>query len=152
MKRIFFCFLTFMVLSCSKTIEPSLGLYPVYFEVNLNTEWRLQASQAHKIFTKENTNQYQANFGLGGVLVYNGFSNNGGSQNVYYAFDAACPYEASSNVKVEVQDGTFAVCPKCGSKYDISNGLGNPIEGPATKVLQQYYVNQKDKTLLIRNY
>lgn len=61
-------------------------------------------------------------------------------------------YEASSNVKVEVQDGTFAVCPKCGSKYDILNGLGNPIEGPATKVLQQYYVNQKDKNLLIRNY
>ena len=60
--------------------------------------------------------------GLGGVLVYNGFSNNGGSQNVYYAFDAACPYEASSNVKVEVQDGTFAVCPKCGSKYAILNG------------------------------
>ena len=60
MKRIFFCFLTFMVLSCSKTIEPSLGLYPVYFEVNLNTEWRLQESQAHKIFTKENTNQYHA--------------------------------------------------------------------------------------------
>lgn len=107
MKRIIFCLLTFMVLSCSKTIEPSLGLYPVYFEVNLNTEWRLQASQASKIFTEKNTNQHDARFGLGGILVYNGFSNNGGSQNVYYAFDAACPYEASSNVTVEVQDGVL---------------------------------------------
>lgn len=109
MKRIIFCLLTFMVLSCSKTIEPSLGLYPVYFEVNLNTEWRLQASQASKIFTEKNTNQHDARFGLGGILVYNGFSNNGGSQNVYYAFDAACPYEASSNVTVEVQDGVLAI-------------------------------------------
>ena len=152
MKRIIFCLLTFMVLSRSKTIEPSLGLYPVYFEVNLNTEWRLQASQASKIFTEKNTNQHDARFGLGGILVYNGFSNNGGSQNLYYAFDAACPYEASSNVTVEVQDGVFAVCPKCGSKYDISNGVGNPMEGPATKVLQHYRVDQTDKTLLIRNY
>lgn len=153
MKRVIVCLIFFFALSCSKSIEQSLPLYPVNLTINLDYEWRLKASQAYKIFNKSNTQyQYNAQTGMGGILIYNGFDNNGGAHR-YYAFDAACPYESQSNVIVEVDsDGLHAICPKCGSKYELLYGLGNPIEGPSTKYLQHYPVTQTNNTIVVRNY
>lgn len=156
MKRIFFCLVVLLVMSCSKGIEPSLPTYPVNLIIDLDLEWRLKAVQAHKIFNKSNTvYQYDAQTGMGGILIYHGFDNNGGgAKDAYYAFDAACPYEASTNAIVEVdEDGIYAVCPKCGSKYELLNGLGNPTQGSlSTKYLQHYPVNLANNKIIVRNY
>ena len=141
MKRIFFCLVVLLVMSCSKGIEPSLPTYPVNLTIDLDLEWRLKAVQAHKIFNKSNTlYQYDAQTGMGGILIYHGIDNNGG--------------EASTNAIVEVdEDGIYAVCSKCGSKYELLNGLGNPTQGSlSTKYLQHYPVNLSNNKIIVRNY
>lgn len=152
MKRFFFCLFTLLAVSCAKQLEPSIPYYPVYVEIDLNQEWRLQAPQASKIFNQSNIDQEleRGKTGLGGVLVYYGLSVDG-SKNMYYAFDAACPHEASKNTVLEVVDDIYAVCPKCGSKYEILTGVGNPKEGPSTKYLQRYSVSVNGSKIYVRN-
>ncbi|MBD5329059.1 MAG: hypothetical protein HDS03_04130 [Bacteroides sp.] len=69
--------------------------------------------------------------GFGGVLLINGFDyriNEVGP----LAYDLACPVERKSDVRVKVDPDSFeAVCPVCGSKYDVTMGAGAPISGPA---------------------
>ncbi|MBR6247855.1 MAG: (2Fe-2S)-binding protein, partial [Muribaculaceae bacterium] len=48
------------------------------------------------------------------------------------AFDAACPVENMPNVSIGIDASTLeAVCPKCGSRYNVLNGAGGPLGGPA---------------------
>lgn len=71
--------------------------------------------------------------------------------NDYVAFDAACPVEASTSASVTlIQDGIgTAVCPKCQTKYNLSNG-GFP-EGIGTEYLKSYRVTVNNTTLHINN-
>lgn len=150
MKRIFFSLLTLVLLSCNSTFDSSVPDWPVYLELDLTYEDRaLKAIQAYKIYTPANVNQTTEKTGFGGVLVYHGLSSTG--TDAYYAFDVACPVEHQANVRVEVDaDAIYAICPKCGSKYELLNGIGNPVEGPATETLKQYYVDQQGEKLYIR--
>lgn len=67
--------------------------------------------------------------GFGGVLMTCTAMSN------YCAFDMACPVEHSQNVRVEIDpDMNMAVCPKCGSVYDVfqmQEPPGYPVAGPA---------------------
>lgn len=154
MKRFLSCLLVLLALSCTKTIETTIPYCPVYLELDLTFQDRaLKEMQAYKIYTQSNIDQDGERTGFGGVLVYHGLNNNGGAGEAYYAFDAACPYEAQVNIKVEVDENRiYAICPKCGSKYEILNGIGNPIEGPSKNYLQQYPVTPMGNKLYIRNY
>lgn len=74
---------------------------------------------------------YGSATGYGGILLI-------GGQNVYtgdtspLAYDLACPVERMPEVRVEVDPLTFdAVCPVCGSHYNVVEGNGAPISGPA---------------------
>ena len=91
--------------------------------------------------------------GFGGVLVYHGLSSNG--TGAFFAFDAACPHEASANVIVEVDESAvYAICPKCGSKFELLNGIGNPVEGPCAEekqALKQYVVDTNGNKIYIHN-
>lgn len=151
MKRILACLLLLTVFSCTKTIESGIPYRPVYLELDLTYQDKaLKASYASKIYTQKNIDQKVEQTGFGGVLVYHGLSSNG--TDAYYAFDAACPYEAQSNITVAVdKDGIYAVCPKCGSKYELLNGLANPVEGPAERYLQPYPVTMDGDKIYIRN-
>ena len=57
----------------------------------------------------------------------------------FHAFDLACPHETLRDVKVEL-DGILVKCPKCGSVYDLSQGLGNRLSGPSAYDLKEYKV------------
>lgn len=49
-------------------------------------------------------------------------------------YDLSCPVEALPDVRVSVdQDLMRARCPRCGSTYDIFNGYGIPLSGPAAE-------------------
>ena len=118
MKRFLSCLLVLLALSCTKTIETTIPYCPVYLELDLTFQDRaLKDMQAYKIYTQSNIDQAGEKTGFGGVLVYHGLNNNGGAADAYYAFDAACPYEALANIKVEVDENKiYAICPKCGSR------------------------------------
>ena len=48
------------------------------------------------------------------------------------AYDLSCPVECSQNVRVEISTSdNVAVCPKCGSKYNVFSLYGHPVSGPA---------------------
>lgn len=151
MKRIFACLLLFTILSCSKTIDSGIPYRRVYLELDLtNQDWKLKEAQAYKIFTQQNIDLAGELTGFGGVLVYHGLSSTG-SNDAYYAFDAACPNEAQSNITVEVDDAhIYAICPKCSSKYELLNGFGNPVSGPSERGLQRYSVSMIGNKIYIQ--
>lgn len=72
--------------------------------------------------------------GYGGVLLISGFNPYTLEAAVPLAYDLACPVERDPNVRVRMQTGDalpFAVCPECGSHYDVTEAGGTATEGPA---------------------
>lgn len=69
--------------------------------------------------------------GYGGVLLINGFDfriNEVGP----LVYDLSCPVERKPDIRVAVDADTFeAICPVCGSKYDVTMGAGSSVSGPA---------------------
>ena len=48
------------------------------------------------------------------------------------AYDRACPNEAKQNVVLNIDKENFeAVCPKCGSRFNVCEAYGAPLSGPA---------------------
>ncbi|MDR3142005.1 MAG: (2Fe-2S)-binding protein [Tannerellaceae bacterium] len=151
--RILACLLFITISSCDKKYVSNIPNFPVYLELDLRFEDRdLLSVQAYKVFTSKNINQAIEKTGYGGVLVYHGLSTAATS---YYAFDISCPHEANRSVVVEVDDaGIYAVCPKCGSKYELLNGIGNPVSGPSQQegyYLKSYTVTANGDKIIIRN-
>lgn len=121
-------------------IEP----YPVYLTFS-QAEWLtfgVLSIGTHQYFSK--THSLPASFpyketfatGFGGVLLVGGV---GGQP---YVYDASCPYEGDASVVVSIDRNSFeAVCPKCNSHYEVINGTGVPVSGPASEkhyALKQY--------------
>ena len=70
--------------------------------------------------------------GFGGVLLIGGVDPFTSEPNVPLAYDLSCPVECSQTVRVAVDpDGLEAVCPECGSRYDVVMAGGSPVGGPA---------------------
>lgn len=77
--------------------------------------------------------------GFGGVLLIGGMDPFTGDTNVPLAYDLACPVECKPSVRVKVDNSTFeAICPECGSKYDVTMRGGAPISGPAADKNHRY--------------
>ena len=149
-RRIFPLLILFTLLSCADTIETRIPYRAVYLELDLTYQDKaLKAILAYKIYTPKNVDQANEQTGFGGVLVYHGLPD------AFFAFDTACPQEASSNTIVEIDEsGMYAICPKCGSKFDISYGNGNPVEGPCAEekqALKQYVVDTNGNKIYIHN-
>lgn len=72
--------------------------------------------------------------GFGGVLLIGGMDNFTTETNVPLAYDLACPVERKQNIRVAIDPENFeAVCPQCGSHYDVTMAGGAPLSGPAAK-------------------
>jgi nitrite reductase/ring-hydroxylating ferredoxin subunit len=128
--------------------------FPVYLELDLRFEDKnLVPIQAYTVFTPQNINQALEKTGYGGVLVYHGLNNTATTS--YYAFDASCPHEASRTTVITVdKDHIYAICPKCGSKYELLNGIGNPVSGPSLQegyYLKSYHVSVNGDRITVRN-
>ncbi|MDH6305740.1 nitrite reductase/ring-hydroxylating ferredoxin subunit [Parabacteroides sp. PF5-5] len=154
-KRIFLCLLLALFASCDKTYISSIPDYPVYLELDLNFEDKdLVGLQSYKIYTSQNINQAVERAGFAGVLIYHGLSNTTAME-TYYAFEIACPHEANKATVIEVdKDGIYAVCPKCESKFELLNGIGNPISGPANEdgyYLKSYKVSVSGNKIIVYN-
>lgn len=77
--------------------------------------------------------------GFGGVLLIMGMDPFTTNTNVPLAYDLACPVECNPEVIVSVDNATFeAICPKCGSHYDVTMQGGAPVSGPAAEGKHKY--------------
>lgn len=148
MRKFISLLILFCALSCSKTEHSYFPSYPVYLELDLTFEDKdLNGVMAYKEYILGKTSGLGATerTGLGGILVYH-------SVNGYHAYDLACPNETQASVRVEMDDDAiYAVCPKCGSKYNVYEASGNRVEGPATRGLKQYQTALSGTKLYVTN-
>lgn len=77
--------------------------------------------------------------GFGGILLIGGMNPYSGETNVPLAYDLSCPVEVSPVIRVNIDPETFhAVCPACGSVYDVTMAAGAPVSGPAAAPNMKY--------------
>ena len=72
--------------------------------------------------------------GFGGILLINGVNPYTTEAGVPLAYDLSCPYERKPDIRVKMQtDGMVpeAVCPDCGSHYNVLEAGGVATSGPA---------------------
>lgn len=76
---------------------------------------------------------YPLNFklGYGGVCIFRDL------ERQIKCCDLSCPYESLRTVTLDIKM-PYAICPECGSKFDLTYGQGNPIEGPVKCGLKMY--------------
>ena len=140
------CFLLFFVASCENAENP-IPVWPVYLTLDLTFQDKeLKAIPSYKVFTFKDANLAQGeSAGFGGVLVVHDMFD------TYKAFDLACPYEARQNVTVQVDNEVlYAVCPVCGTQYDIGTGNGAP-NGKSRHYLRMYSIRQSGNKLVVTN-
>ena len=112
----------------------------VDYKIDLNAwDKDLRIPGAYQQITKERADGYY--IGYGGLLVVTSLEFPI-APNIYplFAYDLACPYEHNPNIKLDVNDKIEAVCPECGSTFDIINGYGTRLSGPSSTGLQRYSV------------
>lgn len=96
--------------------------------------------------------------GYGGVLIVVGYDENLNTR--YFSYDLSCPYEADPNVHVitglsyqypDKYKVGYAVCPKCGSEFYITDGWGRVSKGPSKFPLKRYQTDYVNNYLIVRN-
>jgi len=130
MKRLCFFLLFLMVMACEKIPENPINA-SVYLRLDLNGRDKdLRGIASFRVYSLSKPgvdyNLLIERIGLGGLLVVHT------TFDTWSAFDLACPNEQipSNNKIVEVdKDGMYAICPHCGTKYDVINGTGIAVEG-----------------------
>ncbi|MDR2120401.1 MAG: hypothetical protein LBP64_05955 [Tannerella sp.] len=144
MKRLILL-LFLLIPACDEPINP-VPDYPVHLELDMTFEDReLRDVPSSKAFTIKNINAATERAGFGGVLVVHAVDG------LFYAFDMACPHEANRSILVAADENTLnAVCPKCGTKYDIAFGTGAP-NGVGRNYLKKYTVINSGTRLTVSN-
>ncbi len=89
------------------------------------------------------------NCGYGGLIIYRS------GQDIYQAFDRACPTRPEEKCILEPFEGdesnNLLSCPCCGSLFDLGDS-GRTIQGPAaTRGLKQYEAYKKGSQLWVTN-
>ena len=138
MKRFLFSLLILLACSCSKFEESDIPYAPVYLEIDLRFgDKDLVGIYNHKSITKARTAGEKT--GYAGVLVVCGIDSYGNT--TYFAFDLCCPHEAKRNITIEPNNTGTAICPECGTEYDIAYGTGAPVKGVSKYPLRKYAVS-----------
>lgn len=135
--------LCLMACGCSKVDDDRIPAMPVSInlaDAGLWNVYGVSGTGIWRIFVKElgepSGFHYQANTytGFGGVLLFGGIDPTDGTP-VPLAYDLACPVECRRDVRVFIDTDSKleAVCPECGSHYDVMTGNGMPVSGEAKK-------------------
>jgi len=139
-------FLFFFTGSCEKSVSnPVPDTYVnVYFNLNNYPVGVGQAITISHAVSGTPSLGYDDN----GIIVYRN------SQDEFFAYDRTCPFHVEESIAVNLsQDNLFAVCPVCGSTYQLFY-YGFPTEGsPSEYPLKQYRIsyNQNTYDLYISN-
>lgn len=77
--------------------------------------------------------------GFGGVLLIGGMDPFSATTFTPLAYDLSCPVECSPSVRVVIAPESLeAVCPVCGSHFDVVMAGGAPVAGPALTGTSKY--------------
>lgn len=125
-------FVSLAFTGCNDNVISSIPDFPVYLELNLTSTYPTFRNSHNKFLTFEKGVFVTDRTGYGGILVYTDLNGE------YCAFDLSCPYEAKRTVRVVPNDSGQAVCEGCGSVFDLTSGIGNPISGKAKEMLKRY--------------
>lgn len=148
------CFFILLMLSLSfVSCTDDESLLPkkyVYLELDLTFRDKvLKDVLGHKTYINQGTDFVAGKeyAGYGGVLVVNTIL--GGLR----AFDMACPSEAVSNIRVEVDDlGLNATCPKCSTTYEIGeSGTGGATNAKKLKLTRYYITSKGNNKYIVSN-
>jgi nitrite reductase/ring-hydroxylating ferredoxin subunit len=125
-------FISLPLVGCNDNVISSIPDFPVYLELNLTSTYPTFRNSFNKYLLFEKQVFVTDRIGYGGILVYTDLNGE------YCAFDLSCPYEAKPTIRVEPNTTGQAVCEGCGSVFDLTSGIGNPISGKAKEVLKRY--------------
>ncbi len=133
---IIFLFLT----SCSDEKNDVIPDVYVDFYISLSDPlfFNLNAVGNSVIITYQTNNlgSYAAGYNNNGIIIYRA------TLDQFFAYDRTCPHDYSVNhisVKVNI-DGSFAICPECGTSYALPAG-GVPYSGIGKYPLKNYSVS-----------
>lgn len=139
-----------LLCSCTQVDDDRIPSLPVYINLSGAGMWNTYGVAGVGIsrdfinyegVRKPDGFPYTANSytGFGGVLLIGGMDPFTSEPNVPLAYDLSCPVERSRTVRVYVdQSNLEAVCPKCGSHYDVVVAGGSPVSGPALDGKHKY--------------
>lgn len=136
-KMLYLLAILFISSSCGEEELKYIYHAPVHFTVDTrNQDNTLNAPMQVKSFTSPRLSSDR--IGYGGLLVVCSASHITGTVYNLFAYDLACPHEQDPLIKVITDNKGKAKCSKCGSIYDIFNGVGNVISGPSKTNLEVY--------------
>lgn len=122
------------LIGCENDDQRRIPNMQVYLELDLNGRFSTFRNQ-YDVVVYDKKETVKDFIGFGGILV------NIDYQNRYGAYDLACPYEVNPLVRVHPNEiGTQAVCPECGSVFEIWNGTGMVSKTPSKWNLKRYQV------------
>jgi nitrite reductase/ring-hydroxylating ferredoxin subunit len=147
-KNIFILIFPIVILSgCYDNYVSSIPNYRVSLQLNLTSTYPTFKNNPNQFLIFETPPKYGESVGFGGIIIYAGVN-----PDEYFAFDLACPYEATKTIKVVPSDYFGRViCETCGSVYEISSSGAFPIEGPSKEPLKQYKASLQGDWLHIFN-
>lgn len=109
----------------------NIGLWNTYGVTGFGTSRRFILDEGIRVPVGFPYSQTSAT-GYGGVLLISGMDPFTTTTDIPLAYDLACPVERNRNIRVEIDPDTYvAVCPECGSTYDVTMAGGAPLSGPA---------------------
>lgn len=138
------------LLSSDSVIDNRIPAMPVAINLSDTGMWNTYGVAGfglYRYFVKDAKPSEPAGFsytassytGFGGILLIGGMDPYTNSTNVPLAYDLACPVEVSPTVRVKIDPETFhAVCPVCGSVYNVTMAAGAPVSGPAAAKNARY--------------
>ena len=133
-------FVFLLPVSCNDEYEGRIPYVPVNINVVVSSHIDLNVPGNYIYFPTD---------GFAGVILFC-FDN---INHIYYAYDAACTHDISSDCSLLQKgaiEGVIATCPCCGSKFNLFNG--GIMNGPAIEPLKQYRVQVLDGGARLRIY
>lgn len=134
--------------SCDTLVDDRIPAMPVTIRLSDAGTWNTYGVAGFGIYryfireTREPANfpyTEQTYTGFGGVLLIGGMNPFEGNTQAPLAFDLACPVECQRDIRVHIDPENYeAVCPVCGSHYDVTMAMGTPVSGPAASGDHKY--------------
>lgn len=139
MTRIIFALAALLLIGASSCEDEITSTIP-YADVRIKLDLTLEDSDLKPLMSTKTITSRRPGasyYGFGGILIINAGEDASGS--ILYAYDLACPTEANRNYLLTPDDSGYATCKECGVKYNIFNGVGNPIAGSSGKYYLRSY-------------
>lgn len=134
--------------ACDSLVDDRIPAFPVTIRLSDTGTWNTYGVAGFGVYRYFNRQTREpANFpfteqtftGFGGVLLIGGMNPFEGNTQAPLAYDLACPVECRQDIRVKIDPATYdAVCPVCGSHYDVTMAMGAPKSGPAADGKHKY--------------